>query len=170
MFIRSDGPVCICIYSSLGGKWTALTSSICLATFGSVEYDFIGGSFQLFTSYHHLRILLPSVRPLSEAFRFQNRHPESARVHSVPWTSGKITCARVSDLFFYSMAWSNSGESYLIPGRNPRNPSPRIRILQTRQITLLKTQVRQRWEVPLSHNRPHHSTRVDYIGGDAVCV
>jgi hypothetical protein len=67
----------------------SLTSSTCSATRGSLVSR--EGSCQLLTSYHHRRIRLPSVRPLSDALRFQYRQPESASVHSVPWTRGRRT-------------------------------------------------------------------------------
>lgn len=70
--------------------WDALTSSTCPTNRESFV-NFNGGSFQLLTSYHHRRTLLPSVLPLNEALRFQYRHPERARVQRVPWTNGRMT-------------------------------------------------------------------------------
>ena len=58
------------------------------------SFSFFSGIFQLLTSHHHLRILLPTVFPPNFALRFQYRQPDNSRVHKVPCTSGRTTWSR----------------------------------------------------------------------------
>lgn len=60
--------------------------SICIhALFG------LCGIFQLFTPYHHRRILAPAELPLYCALLFQNCQPQIARLYKTPCAKGIMT-------------------------------------------------------------------------------
>ena len=61
-------------------------------------------------------------------------------------------------------------QNHLIANRDPRNPPPGIRVLETSEVALLEAEVGEGREVAAADDGADHAAGVDDVGGDAVCV
>lgn len=74
---------------------------------GIGSYHVLSGIFQLFTPHHHFLTLPPILAPPTSAPLFQYRQPAKASVHSMPCTSGSITCAGQGDIELAQLSSTN---------------------------------------------------------------